>query len=140
MGWKISEVNRTRGGFSGYDSLNVMRSWNMPPCVAQLAHNGYGVSAGASGSGKRQQHGFRLRAPLRAARTSHGVSDGPRIVAPHTYRLSSLSGEALQPEGGSCCTGRAGGRVVVGGGGGERYLCRAVHPRGELGAHLRHSL
>lgn len=32
LGWKTSLVNRTRGGLSGYCSLNVMRSWKMPPC------------------------------------------------------------------------------------------------------------
>lgn len=35
--------------------------------------------------------------------TSQGVSVGPMMVAPHTYRLSSVSGDALMPSGGSTC-------------------------------------
>lgn len=40
----------------------------------------------------------------RRQRTFHGVSTGPRMEAPHTYKLSSLSGDALQPSGGSTYT------------------------------------
>jgi hypothetical protein len=41
------------------------------------------------------------------ARASHGVSSGPKMVAPHTNRFSSLCGDALQP-----CAG-TGGRIAV---------------------------
>lgn len=40
--------------------------------------------------------------------TSQGVSTGPRIEAPQTNKLSSESGEALQPSGGSTCREKRG--------------------------------
>lgn len=43
LGWKISEVKRTRGGFSGYCSLKVTRSWKMPPCGRWREEEGGGV-------------------------------------------------------------------------------------------------
>mmetsp|Transcript_15335 Transcript_15335/g.64672 ORF Transcript_15335/g.64672 Transcript_15335/m.64672 type:complete len:271 (-) Transcript_15335:21-833(-) len=63
FGWNTSLVKRTRGGFSGYCSPNVMRRENTPP--------------------------------------SQAVSSGPKMVALHTNRLSSLWGLALHPSGGS---------------------------------------
>lgn len=101
LGWNTSDVNLTRGGFSGYCSPNVIRSENTPPARRRFGSRGSLRWSGVCSERRRDE---RMRSTLRACwlvdfapAPSQAVSSGPKMVALQTNRLSSLWGLALHP-------------------------------------------